>query len=148
MFADDKDQNIITNKFNEYFTNIGSNLAKSIPIVSGNPVQHIKGVYSQSIVILDTDENEITNIVKTLKITTSKGCDNIPPCIVKNVIGEIVKPLTIIFNESLRRGHFPEKLKIARVVPIYKSDDKLTISNYRPISILPFFLKNIRTVNV
>ena len=38
-------------------------------------------------------------------------------------------------------GQFPDKLNIAKIIPIFKSEDKLLMNNYRPISILPFFSK-------
>jgi hypothetical protein len=50
--------------------------------------------------------------------------------IAKEVIPEIVLPLTSIFNKSLQSGQFPDKLKIAKIVPIYKSEDKQLVSNY------------------
>ena len=53
---------------------------------------------------------------------------------------EIASPLYII-NGLFTTGTFPDKLKIAKIVPIYKSDDKLLVNNYRPISVLPFFSK-------
>ena len=37
------------------------------------------------------------------------------------------------------QGHFPKELKLAKVLPIFKSEDKQLVQNYRPISILPFF---------
>ena len=80
----------------------------------------------------------IFNIVIMLKTSSSKDFDDIAPKIVKIVMDEIVCPLTTIFNISLQRGEFPNQLKIAKIVPIYKSDDKELVNNYRPISILPF----------
>ena len=47
--------------------------------------------------------------------------------------------LSIIFNKSFKLRQFPDKLKIAKIIPIFKSEDKLLINNYRLISILPFF---------
>ena len=43
------------------------------------------------------------------------------------------------------RGIFPDALKIAKVVPIFKSDDKMAISNYRPIGYIGLIdiLKNL-----
>ena len=42
---------------------------------------------------------------------------------------------------SFAQGIFPDELKLARVVPIYKSGDKKEVSNYRPISVLSFYSK-------
>ena len=54
---------------------------------------------------------------------------------------EITLPLTHLFNKSLQNSKFPDKLKIERIVPIYKCDNKKIINNYRPISVLPYFSK-------
>ena len=81
------------------------------------------------------------NIVQFLKSSSSKGSDDLSPQILKEINSEISLPLTIIFNKSFANGQFPDKLKIAKIVPIYKGDDKLSVSNYHPISILPFFSK-------
>jgi potassium voltage-gated channel Eag-related subfamily H protein 8 len=42
---------------------------------------------------------------------------------------------------SIDTGVFPDALKKASVVPIYKAGDKSIFTNYRPISILPAFSK-------
>ena len=49
----------------------------------------------------------------------------------------IIKPLQIIINQALTTGIFTDKLKIAKVQPIYKNEDQTLIKNYRPISLLP-----------
>ena len=49
---------------------------------------------------------------------------------------------------SINSGTFPELFKVARVKPLYKKGDTYSIQNYRPISILPVFLKNSRKDNV
>ena len=59
----------------------------------------------------------------------------------KNVINEIISPLTYIFNSSLPNGIVPEKLKIAKVVPIFKKGQTDSLNNYRPISLLPSLSK-------
>ena len=45
--------------------------------------------------------------------------------------------LTDIFNESFKTGIFPELLKLAHVTPIHKSNSRLVVTNYRPVSVLP-----------
>ena len=61
--------------------------------------------------------------------------------ILKQCIDTYIDPLTYLINLSINQGIFPSELKIAKVIPIYKSDDKQLIRNYRPISVLPFFSK-------
>ena len=51
-----------------------------------------------------------------------------------------------IFKVSIKQGIFPDRLKIAKVTPIFKSGAKDNISNYRPISILPVFSKVLETI--
>ena len=54
--------------------------------------------------------------------------------------------LKIIFQESLKKGIFPEIWKKVNVVPIHKKEDKTLIKNYRPISLLPIFGKILERV--
>ena len=53
----------------------------------------------------------------------------------------ILKPLTLIINQMLNTGIFPDNLKIAKVVPLYKKGDDGLFTNYRPISLLPSVYK-------
>ena len=86
------------------------------------------------------DENEISTIIKSIK-NGSPGWDNLPPILFKSCISSFIKPLTYIVNKSFKSGIFPDPLKLAKIVPIFKSGDKKIISNYRPISVLTFFSK-------
>ena len=65
-------------------------------------------------------------------------------CLIKKLIPYIVVPLKHIFNLSLLNGVVPDSMKIARVIPLFKSGDTKEFSNYRPISLLPQFSKNTR----
>ena len=61
--------------------------------------------------------------------------------LVNNVSGGlIIALLTPIINMSITQGVFPDELNLARVIPVYKCNDKQTLSNYRPyIYIDPVF---------
>ena len=50
-------------------------------------------------------------------------------------------PLANVINPPLVKGIFPDKLKIGKVILIYKTEDPSLFVNYRPISLLPNFSK-------
>ena len=55
----------------------------------------------------------------------------------KMIKNEISQPITLNINQSILSGTFPDKLKLAEVIPIHKKGDDTKIDNYRLISILP-----------
>ena len=76
----------------------------------------------------------------------SPGYNEISFNIVKNCFGPLLKPLMFIFSLSLQKGSFPDKLKIAKVAPVFKADDVNELGNYRPISVLPCFSKILERI--
>lgn len=137
---------IIVDKFNKYFVGIGRNLAAKIPKCKGNFETFITEslpTNSSSMLIVPTDSDEVVNIIKELKINKSVGYDNISSRVIKSVSHLIASPLSCLCNLSFQTGTFPSRLKIAKVTPLHKSDDKRCINNYRPISVLPVFSKII-----
>ena len=87
-------------------------------------------------------DNEIIDVAKSLK-NSSPGWDSIPENITKPSIECYIKPLTRLVNSSYENGIIPDELKMAKVIPIFKSGDKADITNYRPISVLPLFSKSM-----
>ena len=53
----------------------------------------------------------------------------------------ISKSLTIIINQILTTGIFPDAFKVAKIIPIFKKGDSSLSVNYRPISLLPTISK-------
>ena len=88
-----------------------------------------------------TDHYEITKIITSLKSKNSSGHDNINSKFFKLIKQDIISPLVILFNKSLETGVVPDLMKLAEIIPIYKSKDKTLLNNYRPISLLPIFSK-------
>ena len=85
--------------------------------------------------------DELKAIVRSFNPCKSSVVDNIPMRIIKLSMDIIVEPLTEIISLSLVSGCFPDTLKIAKVLPIFKTGDPDKLENYRPISILPAFSK-------
>ena len=93
-------------------------------------------------------ENELENEFVSLKTNKSSGYDDISADVVKRVSDEIFVILKHIFNISLAKGVFPDKLKlkIARVTSIFKKRNNNLVTNYRTISVLPCFSKLLECI--
>ena len=130
----------ICNGFNEFFVNIGLNLANKIP-ASGNVFeQYLNQPNPKSIFLNPTTEMETLRIFSDLRVS-APGWDNISLTLIKPIVNYILPQLVHIFNLSFQQGVVPSETKIARVKPLYKSDNPNLFCNYRPISILPIFSK-------
>ena len=66
--------------------------------------------------------------------------------IIKESILYISEPLAHNMNFSIAYGIVPDQMKIARVVPLFKTDDLSLFTNYRPVSILPCFSKFLERI--
>ena len=76
----------------------------------------------------------------------SSGWDNVPQKVIKSSPLNILKALSHIFNLSIKDGIFPQKMKIAKVIPIFKEGSRLNVENYRPISLLQVFSKILERI--
>ena len=85
-------------------------------------------------------------IITNLPNQNSCGFDGLSTPILKYIKGIIIKPLTLIINQILDTGVFPANLKIAKVIPIFKKDDRTVFNNYTPISLLPIISKVVEKV--
>ena len=132
----------IANKFNEFFVNVGPKLAKQIKVNNNKSVfDFMKKKNPKTMFVNDTNEEEVFNIVKSFSSKFSTGYDQINMYTVKKVINNIIEPLTVICNLSLRNGVFPDNMKVVKVVPLFKAGEKDIFTNYRPVSLLPQFSK-------
>jgi len=141
-----KDTKKIINKFNDFFINIGPNLASTIPAVSKKPTDYLTSRNMNSMALKLTDKYEIDQTIKNLKNNTSPGSYEIPVSILKFAAGFIAVPLAELINASFSTGIFPTKLKETKVIPIFKAGDSTLVNNYRPISILNSFSKIFKKI--
>ena len=86
------------------------------------------------IYLSEVTPEEIIKILQSLKNDVA-GYDGLSSSLLKWWV-LIVNPLVYIYNLSLKQGVFPTELKIANVLPLYKSDDPFCFNNYRPVSLL------------
>ena len=84
-------------------------------------------------------QHDILKIINKMDNKSSSGYDELSNKIIKTIKNVISKPLTLIINQMITSGIFPDDLKIAKIIPLYKKGDSIT--NYRPISLLPTLSK-------
>ena len=129
------DKMSVSEHFNDFFTNIGPNLAKSIPHVKRMPMTYLGDALQETIFLDPATCEEINSIVSNLK-NNATGSDDISAVYLKMSLPSIASPLVYIYNMSLSEGVFPTQLKMANVVPLYKCDDPMMFNYYRPVSLL------------
>ena len=89
-----------------------------------------------------TNTNNELNSITQLEIRKVCGPDCINNRVLKATAVTIIRPLTDLFNSSLRSSTVPDIWKKANVSPIHKKDDKCSVENYRPISLLIYCTPN------
>ena len=90
--------------------------------------------------------HEIKRIVEKLPSKSSSGHDNVSNILLKEICEDILPALEYIVNESLKSGQFPTVMKLAEVVPLFKSGPQYLVGNYRPISLLMTISKVLEKV--
>lgn len=122
----------ISNAFNNYFVNIGSqNTVSNINLIN------LKNYIIQFPFHLNyVNAVEIETIIKHLNINSAVGYDSISVTFIKNYISELSFILCKLINGVYDCGIYPNCLKIATVTPIFKHGNKSNVSNYRGISVL------------
>ena len=138
----------IANKFGKFYSQLGSNLAKSIVPGTTCTDQYVNNIPRQvdSMVIKPTTVHEINRIIRKLPNKTSHGHDEISNIMLKALCTSIIFPLCHIFNQSLYEGKFPEMMKWAEVIPLYKGKSMDLMVNYRPISLLIMLSKILEKI--
>lgn len=144
----------VATKFNKFFAAIGSKVAGRLRPVSKDARKKYETVkeenkqsYIKSIVDFQrVEQNTVQSILHSLKVNKAAGLDRIPARLLKDAEAELAPSITYLVNRSISYGIVPHLWKVARVTPLYKSDDRLQVENYRPISVLPVLSKVVERV--
>ena len=137
------DRKVIAKGFNDFFTNIGPNLANKIKPTNIDPISYIPNQNQSSIFLTPVTEQEILNIISEMK-NSAAGWDGITAGILKECKLSIAAPLTYICNLSLMQGIFPSQLKIAKVLPFLKQKTRhrlATIGQFQYYHVFQKYLK-------
>ena len=138
------DRRVIANEFNKYFVSLAAKLndPDDYSVINIEPIQPFTVFLGQSnsssIYLRECTSEEIEQIISELE--NNKASD-IPVKIIKQSSRFISRFLARHINDSMAKGIFPDILKIGKITPVYKKDDKELFENYRPVSTLPIFGK-------
>ena len=144
-----KEDKLVANKFNEYFTSIGQNTIEKIQSLANEcnfdltQSSFVPRCYplSQQFTFRTAERSEIEQVVNSMATGKAPGNDKIPLRVFKDCLPAILPTLTSIVNNSLTSGVFPSMWKSAEVIPIHKQGDYEKPENNRPISLLPILSK-------
>ena len=126
----------ISDAFNKYFVEIGPKLAEKVPTSSKLFSDFLGPKTESDFKFSELSETRLFNFIKKMKPKMSFGEDLVSTKVLQFVAPTIFRPLRHLINLSLTSGYFPQKFKIAKIVPIYKDSDQHEFNNYRPISLL------------
>ena len=82
------------------------------------------------------DCSTVLKTVKGMENKLTEGLDGMSNKFIKSIINSIAAPLTTVINKSLTEGIFPDEMKLAKIIPLFKSGNEKLPNNYRPLSIL------------
>ena len=129
---------VMATKFNNFFSHIGTTISDSVTPI-GKPPEEFVPNYPNDKPKFELDNTgpvHITDIIKSFDSKDSCDLDGMSLKLLKAIAVSISVPLAHIFNLSLDNGKFPDKLKLSRIVPVYKSGDPKLCDNYRPIALV------------
>ena len=118
---------------NNFFSNIGLKLA----------LQHTEPWVFHGTELLDecpglkTNFAQVLQLCKEINTSKSSGIPNCATKVLRDAFMVLIPQLVFLFNLSFDKGAFPDKWKVATIIPLYKGGDKTDVGNYRPVSLLP-----------
>ena len=129
----------VSELFNKYFSEIGLELERNIPVINNsnhNPLSYLPDPIIGSMFLGPITCHEVVKLTKSLNPGSSTGSDEISSNLLKKILNAISIPLTELFNCSFTQAIVPDCFKVAVITPVHKSGDTSLVSNYRPISVI------------
>ena len=133
----------VANHFNKFYTTIAKKLVDKLNNNKTSFQEYLQFPNEKSMFIQPTCKEEIGDIIKSIESNKSPDIYGLPPKLIKLAANSLSDILADIFNSSFENGVFPQLLKSACVIPIFKSGSRMVMSNYRPVSLLPILSKII-----
>ena len=137
LYSNDSD---IAEIFSDYFAKIPVELENNLPKNNIDPTSLIPNVPHRLSHFELCIPSEVSDIIMNLKLT-KQNRDSVSIRLIKDNVDTIAPVVSDLINQSLVEGVFPDCLKLAEIIPIFKKGETNLPSNYRPISLLPYLSK-------
>ncbi|PCI92573.1 MAG: hypothetical protein COB15_17455, partial [Flavobacteriales bacterium] len=134
----------VANEFNNFFANISKNITGSLsscPSAADDLLKRNASDPKSTFRFRHISPEELLSAYKALNMKNTEDLWGISVSVLSTIIDLIAPHLTIIFNNCISDGVFPDLMKISKIIPLFKQGAKNDPTNYRPISILPALSK-------
>ena len=138
------DPSRIAINFNNFFANIGPSLASKVPSTQFSHKDFLVGHFADCFFLNPTSPAEVASIVHSLKNSKCEGVDGLFMSPIKETVDLLAVPLAHICNLSFERGVFPDKLKIAKILPVFRVMSLLCSQTIGLFLFSPVFLRSSR----
>ena len=121
--------------FNKHFHSVFTRSSFQLP-----PIGELETPPS-SLSDISISELDVFRALRSLDVSKAKGCDGISPMLLNHCALALYQPLHHLFSQSLSQNYLPTDWRTHLIKPLFKSGDKGSIRNYRPIFLLPIVSK-------
>ena len=138
----DIDKNNTAQYINDFFVNIGPNLAKKCD----QPWRFDGEPCLNNIESIQTNVDEITKLCKDMNINKALCIEHLSSEIIRDAFLAVPEKIVILFNLSFELADIPRDWKIAKVTPLPKVGNSNNVGDLRPVSLLPLTSKLIEKI--
>ena len=138
------DDRLAANLLNEYFSSV---FTKENYTNAPVPKQIFQGnIQTEGLLDIEITEEMVANKLEKLDVNKCPGLDGMHPKLLFELREELIKPLTKLFNLSIKNGVMPLEWREAGVVPLFKKGNKSEPENYRPVSLTSVICKIMESI--
>lgn len=140
------DQMLVAGCLGEYFSSVTEKKLNVHFGIARSTSCTVSNINPKTFFFSPVTETDVSITIAKLRNSNSKGCDDISTKVVKYISACVAEPLSHLINYCVEQGLFPNTLKTAMLVPIPKNTADLSITNFRPISVLSTISKIIEKI--
>ena len=136
----------ISDAFKRFFSTIAKDIDNKIITTNKAHKDYLNVSIVNSFFLTPVNHKELESLIKEMNTSKSVGPYSIPTNIFKLSCSVLSKPLVKLINFSFSEGTFPNLLKFADVIRVFRKGDNLDHNSYRPISLISNIGKRVEKI--